>query len=202
MTEKDTRGNLEIDPNIELKDYSGPFKPDLRFTDFSREQLAKCYLLACEYLYDTVEAWANYVVENFGLEAMIKAQDEIWRNRMLKPVEGIIRKRMNIQGNDIEAMMKALQMDSMWGPVRFDVMFDMPSKDRGTLTANRCPVVDQFEGLELPDILGDFCKACYGAIEQNAKNYNPDIVTTCLALPPRKSSDDICCKLEFSYKLQ
>lgn len=77
MPEKDTRGILEIYPNIELNDYSGPFKPDLRFTDFSREQLAKMYLMACEYLYSTIEPWGNFVVENFGLEAMIKAQDEI-----------------------------------------------------------------------------------------------------------------------------
>jgi len=201
MTEKDTRGILEIDQNIELKDYSGPFKPDLRFTNFSREQLAKSYLMACEYFYTALEAWANHIIENFGLEAMIKAQDDVWHKKMVGPAKEIITKWMNIQGNDIESMMKALQMDSVWGPVRFDVTFDMPSKDQGILTANRCPVVDQFEELGLPDdILKGFCRACSETIEVNAKNYNPDIVTTCSVLPPRKNKDDICCKVEFSYK--
>ena len=200
MDKRDTRGILEIDPKVELKDYSGPFKPDLRFTDFSREQLAKCYLMACEYFYDTIEAWANHVAEKFGMEAMVEAQDDIWRKKMVGPAQEIIKKWMNIKGGDIESMMKGLQMDSVWGPVKFDVVFDLPSKDHGMLITNRCPVVDQFEALGLPDILKDFCKACYETIEVNAKNYHPDIVTTCLAIPPRKSKDDICCKIEFTYK--
>ena len=44
QTGKDLRGDLRVDPNVELQDYSGPFKPDLRFTDFSREALAKMYM--------------------------------------------------------------------------------------------------------------------------------------------------------------
>ena len=30
MAEKDIRGELKVDPKVELKDYSGPFDPDLR----------------------------------------------------------------------------------------------------------------------------------------------------------------------------
>jgi len=200
MAKRDTRGILEIDPNVELKDYSGPFKPDLRYSDFSREQLVKCYLMACEYFWDTIEAWSAHVAEKYGMDAMIEAQDDIWCKRMAGPGERIIRKWMNIKGNDIESLMKVLQMDTVWGPVRFDVTFDLPSKDHGVLTANRCPAVEQFEALGLPDTLRVFCKACSDAIAGGAKRCHPDIVTTTLAIPPRKSKDDICCKFGFTYE--
>ena len=36
---RDIRGEVKIDPNVDLPDYSGPFKADLRFSDFSKEQL-------------------------------------------------------------------------------------------------------------------------------------------------------------------
>jgi hypothetical protein len=36
----DTRQQLDVDSGAELSDYSGPYRADLRFTDFSRDALA------------------------------------------------------------------------------------------------------------------------------------------------------------------
>ncbi len=38
-TGHDHRGEIEVDPSVDLPDYSGPFRADLRFSDFSKEQL-------------------------------------------------------------------------------------------------------------------------------------------------------------------
>src|SRR4051812_42032934 len=35
----DTRAEVEVDPDVDLPDYSGPFRQDLRFSDFSRDAL-------------------------------------------------------------------------------------------------------------------------------------------------------------------
>ena len=40
----DVRHQLDHDSGAELADYSGPYRPDLRFTDFSVEALATRFL--------------------------------------------------------------------------------------------------------------------------------------------------------------
>src|SRR5262245_40412292 len=58
----DVRQQLDVDSGAELADYSGPYRPGLRFTDFSRGALAEKiipwseqYLLAC------IEGWVKEV---------------------------------------------------------------------------------------------------------------------------------------------
>jgi len=55
---KDTRGEIKVDPKIDLPDYSGPFRYDLRFTDFSDEALIKMLSASYEYYVLLVESWA------------------------------------------------------------------------------------------------------------------------------------------------
>src|SRR5580765_6446106 len=42
--ELDLRQQLDVDSGAELPDYSGPYRADLRLTDFSREALAERFL--------------------------------------------------------------------------------------------------------------------------------------------------------------
>ena len=46
---RDVRGEIKIDPNVDLPDYSGPFQADLRFSDFSKEQLVRMLSMSYEY---------------------------------------------------------------------------------------------------------------------------------------------------------
>src|SRR5262245_11558120 len=50
----DIRQEVDVDSGADLADYSGPYRPDLRFTDFSAQALAEriipwsdAYLLVC-----------------------------------------------------------------------------------------------------------------------------------------------------------
>ena len=160
MDKKDVRAEYkEIDPKDELKDYSGPFKPDLRYSDFSKEQLVKMYIMACEYLVETIIADTAHVAEKYGPEGMLEIQGDVWSKRMPAPVHRIVTEAMNIKGNDIESLMKALQIDATYCPTerkigahggagsKFDITFELPSKDRGVLTINRCPGLDMVEAL-------------------------------------------------------
>jgi hypothetical protein len=199
---KDTRAEIKVDPNVELKDYSGPFRPNLRFTDFSREQLGKMYSLAHHYNYTNVRAYRDYVRNRWGPEAFYEGQEAIWGEMLVDDIHRFITETMNIKGKDLEAFMKHWQVDLNSQPGDFfDVIIEMPSKDRGIVTFNRCPVVDEYEASGRTDELHDICtKTCPPAIKNTANLYNTDIDLKVLALPPRKSKDHICCKFEVCYK--
>jgi hypothetical protein len=199
---KDKRGEIKVDPKVELKDYSGPLKSDLRFTDFSREQLARMYSLAHHYDYEILRAHRDYIREIWGPEAVCEAQEDVWGNTMIKDIHQFITETMNIKGQDLEAFMKAWQIDMNSQPGDFfDVIIEMPSKDRGIVTFNRCPVVEEYEASGQTAELHDICmKTCPPAIKNTAALYNADIDLKVLAMPPRKGKDHICCKFEVCNK--
>ena len=62
----DVRQELRVDMDLDLPDYSGPFKSDLRFTDFSREQLVRMLTMCDEYRQVWVGAWLDEVENYFG----------------------------------------------------------------------------------------------------------------------------------------
>ncbi len=76
----DTRAEIDVDSSMELPDYSGPFKADLRFTDFSNEALVNMYSLSYEYYALLVDAWAAEVTTRYGAEAMHELQRSAWTN--------------------------------------------------------------------------------------------------------------------------
>ena len=199
----DIRGEIKVDPNVSLEDYSGPFKPDLRFTDFSREQLARMYLMSCEYGFLIMEAYQAHIAEKYGFDAMLEVL-AVWENeQFLAKCADMKRRWMKIEGNDIESYMKDFQTDFTALPGKYyDVTFEMPSKDRGIMTFNRCVAVDIAEQLGTDgEFLYRVCKTtCPPAMVVAARMYNPDIVVKELAIPPRKSKDDICCSWEYTYR--
>jgi hypothetical protein len=79
----DVRQELDVDSGAELADYSGPYRPDLRFTDFSREALAEkvipwseAYLLVC------IEGWTNEVAKRFGEATMHEIEWAAWTDQI------------------------------------------------------------------------------------------------------------------------
>ena len=171
---KDPRGEIKVDPNIELQDYSGPFKPDLRLTHFSREQLTRMYLLAHHYNYTIIRVYRDYIDEKWGFAAMCEANEDIWGSKLVDNIHRIITEHMNIKGPDLEAFMKHWQIDMNTQPGdHFDVIFEMPSKDRGIVTYNRCPVVEEYEASGKTDRLPGVCmKTCPPGIKNMAALYN------------------------------
>ena len=199
---KDKRGEIKVDPNIELKDYSGPLRPDLRFTDFSREQLGRMYSLAHHYNYRITRGYRDYIRQEWGPEVLAEAHEAVWGNALVNDTYNFTTETMNIKGQDLEAFMKHWQVDLNSQPGDyFDVIIEMPSKDRGVVTFNRCPVVEEYEAKGQTDELRSVCMStCPPAIKSMAKLYNEDIDLNVLAMPPRKSKDHICCKFEVFNK--
>lgn len=205
QTGKDLRGEIKVDPNVELQDYSGPFKPDLRFTDFSREALAKMYMHTCEYLLAVMEYYQTWVVEKLGMDAMLQLLNDVWGNEeFLQRLMASKKEFMGLSGNDIETLAKDFQMDATALPYRYyECTHEMPSQDRFIYTFRRCRGVDVLEPVD-EELLGKTCHAtCPPAITATALAYNPNIQVKILKIPPRTQQmkdDGICCQWEFTYK--
>jgi hypothetical protein len=86
--ELDIRQEVDVDSGAELADYSGPYRPDLRFTDFSVEALATRILPWSEaYLVVCVDAWAAEVAERYGAEAMAEIEWAAWNDQVVPEIE-------------------------------------------------------------------------------------------------------------------
>jgi hypothetical protein len=84
----DIRQQLGVESGPELADYSGPYRPDLRFTDFSSEALAtkiipwsEAYLLVC------IEGWTNEVAKRFGEATMREVEWAAWTGQTAPELE-------------------------------------------------------------------------------------------------------------------
>ncbi|MFC1944878.1 hypothetical protein ACFLX5_05305 [Chloroflexota bacterium] len=65
------------------------------------------------------------------------------------------------------------------------------------ITVRDCPSLIHFETKE-PEKIVPICQGLeLPSVQAYAKRINPDIVVTMPIMPPRKSSNDICCQFEF-----
>jgi len=86
----DIRQQLDVDSGAELPDYGGPFRADLRFTDFSAEALATRFLPWSErYLQTCVDGWATEVARRYGAETMAEIEWAAWNDQIVPELERI-----------------------------------------------------------------------------------------------------------------
>ena len=79
----DIRHEVGFDSGAELADYSGPYRSELRFTDFSREALRTRFLPWSEkYLLLCVNGWAEEVSKRYGQEAMAEIEWAAWNDQV------------------------------------------------------------------------------------------------------------------------
>ena len=79
----DIRQELDVDSGAELADYSGPYRSELRFTDFSTEALATRFLPWSEkYMQLCVDGWAAEVSKRYGDEVMAEIEWAAWSDQV------------------------------------------------------------------------------------------------------------------------
>jgi hypothetical protein len=84
----DIRQQLDVDSGAELPDYAGPYRADLRFTDFSREALATRFLPWSEaYLQLCVDGWAAEVAKRYGADTMAEIEWTAWNDQVVPEIE-------------------------------------------------------------------------------------------------------------------
>ncbi|MBV8958446.1 MAG: hypothetical protein JO087_06730, partial [Actinobacteria bacterium] len=78
-TDLDIRQDVAVDSGAELPDYSGPYRADLRFTDFSAEALATKFLPWSEaYMQLCVDGWSAEVGKRYGAETAAEIEWAAW----------------------------------------------------------------------------------------------------------------------------
>ena len=84
----DIRQQLDVDSGAELSDYSGPYRQDLRFTDFSRDALATKFLpWSDRYMQLCVDGWAKEVAKRYGAETMAEIEWAAWNDQIVPELE-------------------------------------------------------------------------------------------------------------------
>jgi hypothetical protein len=84
----DIRYELDVDSGAELSDYSGPYRPDLRYTDFSTEALASKIIPWSEaYCQLCVNGWAAEVSRRYGPETMAEIEWAAWNDQIVPELE-------------------------------------------------------------------------------------------------------------------
>ena len=87
-TNLDVRQEVDRDSGAELPDYSGPYKADLRFTDFSKDALANKFLPWSEaYLQLVVDGWAHEVAKRYGADTMAEIEWSAWNGLVVPEIE-------------------------------------------------------------------------------------------------------------------
>jgi hypothetical protein len=84
----DIRDQLDVDSGAELPDYSGPYRADLRFTDFSREALQTRLLpWSAAYTQLCVDGWATEVAKRYGADTMEEIEWQAWNDQVVPELE-------------------------------------------------------------------------------------------------------------------
>ncbi len=79
----DIRQQLDVDSGADLADYSGPYRADLRLTDFSREALATRLVPWSErYMQLCVDGWADEVAKRYGADIMAEIEWAAWTEQI------------------------------------------------------------------------------------------------------------------------
>jgi len=179
-----------------------PYKPKPDWPQYSKERLVKLALGSHEYLLAAIESWALAIVMRDGLDEMFAFQWTLWSEELLPAAKDIKSRWMGISGDTVEAFMKDIQVDATSFPGKaFEMTFEMPEKEVGIFTFNKCVSVDQWEAIGRPDIAEKACHtSCPAAIIETAKMYNPNMKVEILAIPPRVSKDEVCCKWRLSIR--
>lgn len=181
----------------ELSDYSGEFRPDIKYADFSKEMLLKALDAYANYIRRVDGVWYLTVKEQVDDDMAFKCDSLVWDRMEIHDVD-LTRKMFNIQTNDVAAMLKALQM-SPW-TWNLEHHFELVSPNRGIWTVTRCPTLlaleKEGEGRERRIC----CQIETHLYEIRAAFVNPKMKVTPLKLPPRNGPDEIHCQWEFTLE--
>ena len=179
-----------------IDDYSGEFLPDLELSNFSSDTLARL-LKVYSKLYMALDGfWYLAVKDRLGNKEALACDGQAWEN-ICKYEMAKISKQLNIQGNDVMALIKTIQMTPLFQQMQFGI--EVQNHNRAVLTITYCPTLNILE----KEGKGREAEICNIVDRKGFKDYasffNPDIEVKPLKPLPRKSKNDVCCQWEFSY---
>ncbi|MFO8102026.1 MAG: DUF6125 family protein [Dehalococcoidia bacterium] len=180
----------------EMQDYSGPFKRDIRYEDLSKETLARLLQAYCRELLTLDSFWQEQMSKRAGEEVCRQCLIENWcrigKSEMKWTIEAL-----NIQGNDLEAYVKANQFVPSFAQGIYDYDWELKDKNHAILTVNRCPAFSALKDRD-PEKLEWTCNVLEEeAMKAYIKVVNPNIQVKPLKVGISDEPDEIACQWEF-----
>jgi hypothetical protein len=184
----------------ELKDYSGPYIPNLKYEDFSKEVLVKLLLAYSREVNVLPTYWAEEVRKRLGKEVEKECLLSTW-TRIGKYETGWAMQAAGIEGNDVETYVKATQLMGSFAQGYYKYDFDLKNKNHAILTVYYCPA---FNAMEKQGDLEWLDWVCTVLEDEGMKAYvrpvNPEIQVKRLRAGRRKSKDEPHCRWEFKLE--
>jgi len=179
----------------ELEDLSGPFNPNLRFEDFSKNFLVKLVHIWQWAWLQMDAAWFDEVNKRYGLEAAHECDLEMWLT-VAERCNPRYAKSAGIQPNSVVDSLKVVQLplDNTMGGI-YPVEYDIKNENLAIITVAKCPSLEWCEK-NAPERIVPMCQVNEPQIMQKYVA-NPKLKVTPMKLPPRQSPDEIACQWEF-----
>ena len=130
----DIRQELDVDSGAELPDYRGPYRADLRFTDFSREALATKFIpWSARYLQVCVDGWATEVAKRYGAETMAEIEWTAWNDQVVPEIERMKTEFLPPGTTDVDPNQQVAEEDRVGTRVVYQGLFT-PDESTGDLS--------------------------------------------------------------------
>jgi len=184
----------------EMKDYSGPFIPNVRYEDFSKEVLSKLLKAYCREMLVIDAYWQDQVRKRLGDDVTKECLLANW-TRVGKHEMGWAMEAANIQGNDVETYCKACQLIGSFAQDYYKFDLDLKNKNHAILTVYECPAFSAMERTNRLDWLDWTCHTLeYEGMKAYVKAVNPAINVRELKAGRRSSPDEPACQWEFKIE--
>lgn len=188
----------------ELGDYSGPFKPDLQFSDLSKEALVRLIENYQRTFQGMCVVALQVMQEEQGKDEGQRQFNEVYRRVMARFAVPLVRKALNIRGDDVISMFKYFQVapDGCRGGGMYDFDFTVTNNDDVGYSAKFCQNANFYEKHGDADGMNRLCAAGPGSLEHSAyeaicKAFNPDMKMEWPLLPPRADKSGPFCRWRF-----
>lgn len=181
----------------ELQDYSGPFRRDIHYEDFSKETLARLLQAYCKELLILDTYWQEQMRKREGEEVARKCLIENWcrigRHEMHLTMDAL-----NIREKNLESFVKANQLVPSFAQGIYDYDWDLKEQNHAILTVKHCPA---FAALKIqdPEKLEWTCNVLEeAAITAYTKVVDPGIQVKPLKVGLKGEPQEIACQWEFT----
>lgn len=181
----------------ELRDYSGAFDPHLKYENFSKEFLVELLNAYSGYILRLDGFWYFTVKGRKGDDEAFACDTKVWEKMQLYELK-MVCKLFKIKGNDVAAMMKAMQMSPWMRIYTYEMQLENPN--HGTITISHCPTLlaleREGEGREQR-----ICQVLEPKLFRLVADFfNPKIEIRGIKVPPRRDRSGIACQWDFSLK--
>ena len=171
-------------------DYSGPFDPDFRYEDLSKEALVRLVREYALIVHLLDRSMCAAIGIRYGVDMVNELAIEEWRGA--SPIYGNrLRDIMAVEGNGIQAIFKVLQLDPGFPHHYMDVHYEVVDDHHGYFELRSCGALMDVEPWGDRMVTGMCHTIEDGTFDVTAQAVNPKARVRAVHRPPRVPTDRV-----------